>query len=60
LDIRSFSYYDIKAKQWRAEPSSYPVLVGTSSDQIELTGDVELLGSVSSEENSGTGGVRPV
>src|SRR6202043_1584696 len=30
LDVRSLSYYDTNAKQWRAEPGLYNVLVGSS------------------------------
>jgi beta-glucosidase len=42
LDGRSLSYYDVTAKQWRAEPGVFDVLVGHSSDQIELTGKLNL------------------
>jgi beta-glucosidase len=42
LDGRSLSYYDVTAKQWRAEPGTFEVLVGHSSDQIELTGKLNL------------------
>jgi beta-glucosidase len=42
LDDRSFSYYDPTAKRWRAEPDTYDVLVGRSSEQIELRGKVTL------------------
>lgn len=38
LDTRALSYYDVNAKQWRAEPGDYNVLVGRSSEQIELRG----------------------
>jgi beta-glucosidase len=38
LDRRAFSYYDVAAKQWRADPGDYDVLVGHSSAQIELKG----------------------
>ena len=38
LDSRSLSYYDVNAKQWRAEPGDFNVLVGRSSEQIELRG----------------------
>jgi beta-glucosidase len=38
LDKRALSYYDAAAKQWRAEPGEYQVLVGRSSAQIELKG----------------------
>ncbi|MDX6290200.1 MAG: beta-glucosidase, partial [Blastocatellia bacterium] len=36
LDSRALSYYDVNAKQWRAEPGDFNVLVGRSSEQIEL------------------------
>jgi beta-glucosidase len=49
LDTRSFSFYDVNAKHWRAEPGSYSVLVGGSSEQIELIRDLEIAGAVSSE-----------
>jgi beta-glucosidase len=38
LDSRALSYYDVNAKQWRAEPGDFDVLVGRSSEQIELRG----------------------
>jgi beta-glucosidase len=42
LDARSFSYYDADAKQWRADTSEYEILVGRSSQDIELRGNVTL------------------
>ena len=42
LDSRSLSYYDVNAKQWRAEPGDFDVLVGRSSEQIELRGKLTL------------------
>ena len=42
LDRRALSYYDVDAKQWRAEPGDYTVLVGRSSEQIELRGKLTL------------------
>ncbi|MGH9873942.1 MAG: beta-glucosidase H [Pyrinomonadaceae bacterium] len=42
LDSRSFSYYDVNGKQWRADPGEYEVLVGRSSEQIELRGKITL------------------
>ncbi|HKQ50949.1 MAG TPA: glycoside hydrolase family 3 C-terminal domain-containing protein [Pyrinomonadaceae bacterium] len=45
LDARSFSYYDAAAKQWRAEPGDFAVLVGRSSAQIELRGKLTLAAS---------------
>jgi beta-glucosidase len=38
LDGRAFSYYDAAGKRWRVEPGDYGVLVGRSSEQIELRG----------------------
>jgi beta-glucosidase len=38
LDSRALSDYDVKAKQWRVAPGSFEVLVGRSSEQIELRG----------------------
>jgi beta-glucosidase len=42
LNRRSFSYYDVKNKQWTAEPGDFSILVGSSSAQIELTGTFTL------------------
>ena len=38
LNRRSFAYYDVKNKQWTAEPGPFSILVGRSSAQIELNG----------------------
>jgi len=40
LDRRAFSYYDAATKQWRADPGEFNVLVGRSSQDIELRGKV--------------------
>jgi beta-glucosidase len=42
LDSRSFAYYDVNTKQWRVEPGDFKVLVGRSSEQIELNGKLTL------------------
>lgn len=42
LDGRSLSYFDPDAKQWRAEPGDFDVLVGRSSAEIELRGKLTL------------------
>jgi len=42
LNQRALSYYDVKAKQWRAEAGDFDVLVGPSSAQIELRGKITL------------------
>ena len=44
LDSRALSYYDVNAKQWRAEPGDFDVLVGRSSEQIELRGKLTVTG----------------
>jgi beta-glucosidase len=38
LDARAFSYYDTDAKRWRTDPGDFDILVGRSSEQIELRG----------------------
>ena len=48
LDSRSLSYYDVNAKQWRAEAGDFNVLVGRSSEQIELRGKLTLAAAVAS------------
>jgi beta-glucosidase len=40
LNDRSFSYYDVGAKQWKASSGAYEVLVGDSSENILLKGSV--------------------
>jgi beta-glucosidase len=40
LDDRSFSYYDVNAKQWRASAGTYDVMVGNSSEDIQLKGNL--------------------
>ncbi len=36
LDRRAFSFYDVGKKDWSAEPGEFSILVGGSSDKIEL------------------------
>lgn len=38
LNRRSFSYYDVKNRRWTAEPGDFSILVGRSSQEIELAG----------------------
>ena len=38
LDRRSFAYYDVAGKDWKAEPGEFKILVGSSSAKIELQG----------------------
>ena len=42
LDGRAFSYYDVTARGWRIAPGRFDVLIGRSSDQIELRGTLTL------------------
>ena len=40
LDSRAFAYYDTAAKQWRTDATEYQILVGRSSQDIQLRGGV--------------------
>jgi beta-glucosidase len=40
LDERALSYYDVDSKQWRANPGQFEVLVGSSSENIRLRGQL--------------------
>jgi beta-glucosidase len=42
LGPRSFTYYDVDSKEWRADAGQFDVLVGRSSDQIELRSKIDL------------------
>jgi beta-glucosidase len=48
LDSRSLSYYDVNAKQWRADAGEFNVLVGRSSQEIELRGVLRLSANLTS------------
>jgi beta-glucosidase len=43
LDGRAFSYYDAEAKKWHVDQDEYQILVGRSSADIELRGNVMLI-----------------
>jgi beta-glucosidase len=47
LDKRALSYYDVESKQWRADPGEFEVLVGSSSENIQLRGRLKLAESPS-------------
>jgi beta-glucosidase len=49
LDLRSFAYYDVKGKQWRADAGEYQVLIGESSAQIDLHGALKLTRALTAE-----------
>ena len=42
LGTRSFAYYDANSGVWRAAVGTYRVLVGKSSEEIELSGEIKL------------------
>ena len=50
LDSRALSYYDVNAKQWHADPGAFDVLVGRSSEQIELRGKLTLATAVAANK----------
>lgn len=42
LDQRAFSFYDVGSKDWNAEPGAFDILIGGSSDKIQLQGTFNL------------------
>ena len=42
LDRRAFSFYDMTKKDWSAEPGDFTILVGGSSDNVQLKGKFTL------------------
>ena len=42
LDRRALSYFDVASRRWRAEPGAFDLLVGASSQKIELTAKLVL------------------
>ena len=42
LNRRAFSFYDVAKKDWSAEPGDFTILVGGSSDNIQLRGKFTL------------------
>jgi beta-glucosidase len=42
LERRAFSFYDVQKKDWSAEPGEFAILVGGSSDSIQLQGKFTL------------------
>lgn len=54
LDRRAFSFYDVAKKGWSAKPGTFTILVGGSSDKIELRGTFNLVSKVAS-----TTAIRP-
>ena len=52
LNLRSFSYYDVATEDWNAEPGPFTILIGSSSDKIQLQGTFTLTHGAS-EKTSG-------
>ncbi len=46
LNARAFAYFDPKAMKWEIAPGTFGILVGSSSEQVELEGSVTLSESV--------------
>jgi beta-glucosidase len=42
LDRRALSYFDVATKSWRAAPGTFQILVGSSSQRLELSGKLDL------------------
>jgi beta-glucosidase len=42
LDLRSLAYYDVTRSEWRADAGAYEILVGASSADIALRGQLAL------------------
>jgi len=42
LDERAFAYYDVDAKKWTIAPGKFGILVGDSSENLELKGAVDV------------------
>jgi beta-glucosidase len=42
LDRRALSYFDVATRSWRAAPGTFEILVGASSQRIELSGKLAL------------------
>ncbi len=52
LDGRAFSYYDADAKSWHADPGEFQILVGRSSQDIQLHSGVSLSADAAAAANN--------
>lgn len=52
LDKRALSYYDAGSRQWRADPGDFQVLIGSSSEDIQLRGRLTLAESATAANQS--------
>ena len=46
LDARAFTYYDVAGKHWHADPGTYAIQVGRSSEDIQQRSEVKLPGAL--------------
>jgi beta-glucosidase len=53
LTRRSLSYWDVAGKAWRADPGQFQILVGSSSQQIELRGTLTLTAAQAAAASGG-------
>jgi beta-glucosidase len=42
LDRSAFAFYDVETSAWKIEPGSFNILIGSSSRDIRLSGNVNL------------------
>jgi beta-glucosidase len=52
LGGRAFSYYDAAAKKWRADPDEFQILVGRSSQDIQLRSSLTLSADAAAAANN--------
>jgi beta-glucosidase len=43
LDARAMSFYDVTKKQWSVEPGQFKIMVGSSSRDIRLSAEFEVV-----------------
>jgi beta-glucosidase len=43
LDARSMAFYDVTKKQWAVEPGQFKIMVGSSSRDIRLNAEIEVV-----------------
>jgi len=47
LDGRAFACYDVTAKRWHSNPGNYSVLIGRSSEDVQLRSTINLSNELS-------------
>jgi beta-glucosidase len=43
LDARSMAFYDVTKKQWAVEPGQFKIMIGSSSRDIRLNAEFEVV-----------------